>query len=170
MKNILLTCGLLLLCGLLACTSKRVIRPDGLGFVRLGDPMPAPERHRWRGCDMRDTLFHADDFIWRGAVLQYPGGKVYLEADFLGQETVNRIRIESPDLHYRRDLRVGSTVAELAAAFPEWDVQSLPAYGFLDLSPLAQPSLHFLVQPPRETVSALTDLPPATPVVAIVVM
>ena len=164
-------CCLLFLALLPACTGRRVIRPDGLGFVRLGDPMPEPGRLRWQGRDLRDTLFLAEDFTWRAAVLQYDGGKVYIEADFLGQETVNRIRIESPELRYRRQLQVGSTVAELQAAFPEWDLTPLPAYGYLDLSPLARPSLHFLIPAqPGEPPAHIGDLSPETRVVAIVVM
>ncbi|RMG74730.1 MAG: hypothetical protein D6722_02095 [Bacteroidetes bacterium] len=161
--------GLLLLSLFSACSAGRKIRPDGLSYARLGAGMPKEGRRRWRGKDVRDTLFLEEGFAWRAVVLQYPGGKVYVESDFLGQETINRIRIESPQLHFR-ELRVGSTVAELMATFPEWEVTDIPSFERLDLMPLAQPSLHFLLARPETIPARVKDIDPQARVVAIVVM
>ncbi|GAB4427464.1 MAG: hypothetical protein OHK0039_45810 [Bacteroidia bacterium] len=127
------------------CRATRQITPSGLGFIQLGDAMPAPGRARLRGHDLRDTLFNEGGFVWRAAVMQYPGGKVYIEEDFVAQQRVNRIRIESSDLRYRKHIHTGMTLGELRGYYPEWQVVYLPAYGYWDLSALARPSIHYLL-------------------------
>jgi len=157
--------GWLCVCLLLlsACQQHRVLVPNGLKYLQLGDPMIPPATHKLKGKFVRDTLFSEGEYSWRAAILDYPQGKVYVESDFYGQNFVNRIRVEAPQLIFRDQLYAGMTLGELAALPWEWEVYYLESYQVWDLSSPAFHNLHLLVPPvPGKSPESLTswkDLP-----------
>lgn len=161
--------------GLGACKGPYQIRDNGLSYLSLGAPMPETGTVRLKRLPVRDTVFLQDDFTWRASIIKYPQGKVYVEADFLGQEQVNRIRIQSPDLQLDKVYRVGAPIQSLSNWAEEWDVSYLDAYSVFDLVAIDRPNIHFLVQgTAAKTVSSRprkpADFPPDASIYAIVIM
>ena len=159
---------------LVSCFSAHSIRGDGLKHVRLGGEMPDVDRLAFHGRPLYDTLYDEGGFQWRTVIIEYPQGKVYVEEDFFGRETVNRIRIETPDLAVKKQIRVGNTLSDLQELGLRWVVTPIPAYGRIDVS---SGSLHFLVSDAgidadalQDRVPAFESLPPEARILAIVVM
>jgi hypothetical protein len=167
---------LLLLLIALSCRPAFEIRPNGIGYYKLGDELPEDDKKRVKGHAIRDTLFREQDFSWRAKILSFRKGPVYLEGDFTGQNRINRIRVESPALSYREELRVGMTVAELKNFAPRWFVTYLPDYGVWDLTHPDTPSIHYLVaargeqQGEAASIQSIDALDPEAPIVMIVIM
>lgn len=169
-----LVLGILVGSSLWGCTSLRTIRPDGLKHVRLGQAMPGPGNLQWKAGPYRDTLLNEGGYQWPAKILEYPNGEVWIEGDFFGADRVNRIRVESPDLHLkgRKQLAVGTPLAELRARHQRWQVSYLPGYARYDLIDPQQPNVHFLFAAPATVPDqpALDDLADTATVEAIVVM
>lgn len=162
---------------MMGCVGLKKIEPDGLSYLTIGEAMPEPGIRRLKGLSVRDTLYEADGFQWRASILRYPHGKVYVEEDFFGNGTVNRIRIESPDLKFKRQFSVGMEVVQLQKLASSWNIYYLDDYQLLDVSASNYPEIHFLVQDqallqrrPEEDTLSLEDLNPQARVRAIVVM
>ncbi|RMG18117.1 MAG: hypothetical protein D6730_23200 [Bacteroidetes bacterium] len=166
---------LILLLG--GCMGSKKILPRGLKYLSIGDPMPEAGTRRLKGRAVRDTLFNEGGYQWRAAVLQYKGGKVYIEEDFWGKGKVNRIRIESPELKFKREFSVGMDVEALKRLTNDWNIIYLEDYGLLDLASPLFPEVHFLVKENGRQFSAtqfeeiaLEQLSDTSKIVAIVVM
>ena len=103
----------------------------------------------------RDTTFNDHEYSWRGLVLQYPMGKVYIEEDFEGMGTINRIRIETPELKLKNGIKTGDTVKQLRAASAKWTITALADYKLFDFYSTAFPQIHFLVSEPVLTLNLM---------------
>ncbi|MEO1450954.1 MAG: hypothetical protein AAFV07_15600, partial [Bacteroidota bacterium] len=162
----------LLLCwGNSGCKGPYQIRDNGLSYLSLGAPMPETGTVRLKRLPVRDTVFFENDFTWRASVIKYPVGKVYVESDFLGQETVNRIRIQSPDLQLDKQFSVGDPITGLTSWAEVWDLTYLEDYGVYDLVAIDRPSVHFLVKSAQaQTLKGPADFPATARIYAIVIM
>ncbi|MEL6675888.1 MAG: hypothetical protein AAFR61_27015 [Bacteroidota bacterium] len=169
--------GLLCMGLLSACGAGSQITERGLKYVKLGDPMPEAGLNRWKGHAVTDTLFDEGGFSWRGMVLKYREGQVLIEEDFLKQGTVNRIRVESPQLNVKKTIAVGNTVADLLPLAKDWDVLYLADYGLLDVTSLSDYHIHFLIRDTENKQELfekeglkLQELSPSAQIVSIVIM
>jgi hypothetical protein len=136
--------GLLVLLALplSGCFPEDAIRRSGLKKIRLGDPLPPMGSEYWWAYPAKDTMFLEKDYLWRGVILRFPEGRVYLEEDFFQMATLNRIRIETPDLLFKRKIRVGNSLRELKAMGGKWEILYLPEYHKVDIY---VKGVHFLV-------------------------
>lgn len=128
--------------------SRSVITSKGLHGIELGGEMPAAGARRYKGYAMQDSLAEEAEFSWRVARLKVKGGAVYVESDFMDQEQVNRIRIESAELHLRNGLAVGKVVEDLRSAATDWAIVPLKAYRVFDFYSRKFPGVHFIVDDP----------------------
>ena len=131
--------------GLFACQQHRELVPNGLKFIQVGDKMIPPDQAKIKGKYLRDTLFQEEDYKWRAAVLDYPTGKVYIEEDFYGQNSVSRIRVEAEQLMFRKQIYPGMNLGDLKKLPWKWEVSYLESYQVWDLNSTAFPKLHLLV-------------------------
>jgi len=160
--------------GLTACQGHKVLRADGLKHVRLGQEMPLLTNKQFQKVAVRDTLLEGAGYAWDALILDYPEGDVWIEADFFGQDRVNRIRVETPEVRLRgqKGLQVGTTAEVLKALHPRWQITYLQDYQVYDaVDPMAS-SFHYLFPAPstvpeRPTIQDLAD---KAKVVAVVVM
>ena len=139
--------------------------------------MPQEGQKRLKGHAIRDTVFNEGGYTWRASILKLPKGKVYLEEDFTGTNTVGRIRIQTPVLKFQDAHSVGMPAKELSALSKGWYAFYLEDYGLLDFSCDEFPQLHFLVKdteypadPTKNAEIRLKDLTNTSKIVAIVVM
>ena len=158
---------LILAMGLLSCRSSHVVRGDGLKHIRLGAPMPTPTNQQLRRVPTRDSLMREGGYEWMAKILDYEQGEVWVESDFFGEDKVNRIRIETPELYVKAPdkLRVGSTVAEMKAMHQRWQVEWLAEYGYYDVIDPTYLHVHYLIsaptRPPERPSLATSPTPPA---------
>ena len=132
--------------GLSSCQSYKVLRDDGLKYVRLGQEMPLLTNKQFQKVAVRDTLLKSDGYAWNALILSYPEGEVWIEADFFGQDRVNRIRVETPDLRLvgQKGLQVGTEANVLKDLHPRWQITYLPDFQVYDaVDPMAS-SFHYL--------------------------
>lgn len=167
----LLLGGLLLL---VACQGPKAISTAGLRHIQLGEQMPAPDNKQHRKVPFRDTVVQAGGYEWTARIIEYPQGEVWVESDFFGDNLVNRLRIETPELFVRKTdkLRVGSTAAQLRELHPRWQVSWLDEYGYYDVIDPKNIQIHYLFPAPADAHPDpnLSELPDTARVAAIVVM
>lgn len=154
---------------------RKKIQKRGIHAIQLGDKLPEPGLEKLKGVAVRDTLFEDADYSWRGILMEYKEGLVYLEEDFFYPERLNRIRVETPELKLKNGLRVGKTVADLSGINGEWIVAPIPGYGVFDFYSRLFPRTHFLVRDPKHTQNdpewqnyKIENFDPAASIVAIV--
>lgn len=162
---------------LYGCIGPKEINHKGLKYAQIGMKMPEEGIKRLKGHAVRDTVFNQDGYRWRASILKYRKGKVYLEEDFTGGDTVGRIRIHTPELQFKKEFSVGMAAKDLRGLTGDWYAYYLNDYQLLDFSSDQFPEIHFLVQDPKyagkEAIEAeiqLNDLTNTSKVVAIVVM
>ena len=124
---------------------KKLITNNGIHAIKLGDQVPPRGTEELKGISLRDTLLEDNDYQWRAALMEYKKGLVYLEEDFFGSEDLNRIRIETPELHLKNGLRVGKTVGDLREVQPSWYISAYPDFGVFEFYSRKFPQIHFLV-------------------------
>lgn len=150
----LLAACLLAVAFLGSCAGKKTtIGRNGLHAIKLGDKLPEPGTESLKGIPLRDTLFEDSSYTWRAAMMEYKEGVVYLEQDFFGEDALNRIRIETPELKLKNGLRVGKTVADLKKINGPWFISPLTEYNVFDFYTQLFPSTHFLVSAPEADMS-----------------
>ena len=161
----------------IGCIGPKEINSNGLKYARLGMKMPEEGQKRLKGHAIRDTVFNEGGYQWRASILKFPKGKVYLEEDFTGTNTVGRIRIEAPALSFKKAYGVGTPAGNLGDLSDEWFAYYLRDYELLDFSSNEFPGLHFLVRDTKYTGEQagdveiqLKDLTNTSKIVAIVVM
>ena len=154
---LLLLVGVGMVCFLSSCSGSKRLRQNGLAQLTIGKPMLSTETQRWKRHLVRDTLFNEGGYTWRASILQYKDGKVYVEEDFLGQNQINRIRVESRELRLKKGQAVGMKLADLLVTGRDWQVVYLEAYQLLDIISLYQPSVHYLVRDPQFQVRSLSQ-------------
>lgn len=132
---------------------KHTIGKDGLHAIKLGENLPAPGTESLKGVPLRDTLFRDSSYTWRASVMQYKEGIVLLEQDFFGEESLNRIRIETPELKLKNGLRVGKTVADLKKINGEWYIAPLERFKVFEFYSELFPYTHFIVSAPEMDMS-----------------
>ncbi|MDX1908585.1 MAG: hypothetical protein SF053_16225 [Bacteroidia bacterium] len=165
--------GLLAGCTVLlaGCGASRLVYPDGLSYIRLGEAMPT--RAVFHGRVLQDTLFVEGGYSWPAAVVRSGKGRIYLEGDFVGGSTLNRIRLTTSRYTTPLGIRVGMTWAELLPLAADWSALPIPGYGVADVASAAAPSIHYLVWAPAwvaDTVFSIQNIPRDAPVTAIVIM
>ncbi len=137
------------LLGATGCAGERkLITSNGVHVLRLGDPMPPVGTDHLRGHGVRDTFVEQGEFQWREIVMDYKKGRVYLEEDFFGSQSLNRVRIYTPELRLRNGLRVGMGVSDLQAKATDWVLVPMPEYNLIDAYSRTMPRIHFLVDDP----------------------
>lgn len=114
---------------------------NGLDFIRLGDSVT------WAnievdGATVKDTVFMDiamgeagnDTVFWPVKIVDFPDGRIYLESDFETFHLLGRVRIESPTYaHSTTGLRVGSSVADLKAAYSDLMARPFPEFGVIEI-------------------------------------
>lgn len=156
MKNpasffVVICCAVLLTaCG----ARKQLIGSDGIYHVKIGGGMPPANQYEFNGIVCNDSIAEEDEYSWRIVTLDYKKGKVRVEEDFFMDEIVNRIRVETPELHLKNGLKVGSTLADLKKAEKDWYIAPLPKYQRWDFYSRKFPRIHFLVEAPGKSMSA----------------
>lgn len=144
----ILLCGIMMLSG---CASrKKIIKSQGLSFVKLGDDMPAAGIGRLKGIAVKDTLFEEDEYAWRATALQYRNGTVFVEEDFWRSEMVSRIQVRTPDLRLKNGLKVGKQVKDLMTIGGEWFIAPMPRFNRYDVYSRFFPRIHFVVADPKK--------------------
>jgi hypothetical protein len=131
---------------LISCGGSKKITGNGLKYVRIGDPMLEEGLDKLKGRAVRDTIFNENGYIWRASILKYKTGKVYIEEDFFEKHTVNRIRVETPDLVSRKTITVGMNFSDLQSLGDDWEITYLESYGVFDVASIDYPSVHYLVK------------------------
>ncbi|MEM9986987.1 MAG: hypothetical protein AAF804_17990 [Bacteroidota bacterium] len=162
------------------------ISPVGLRFVRLQDSLASIQPQGSNLIGMRDTLEHANGYIWLSRILDLQDGQIILDGDFIDDRQatqalidgsqVNRIRIESPSFETQEGLKVGSTFAELMKAFRDSTlyIDPLPDYQMLQVQ-VPNMGMFYLFEEPKllengQLEISPGDLPSDLPIRAIVVM
>ena len=161
-----------------ACTSSRQIYQDGLKHIKIGDEMLEEGTRRFKGRAVRDTLLVEQGYTWRASIIEYPdGGSIILEEDFQGNGKINRIRVESRSLNFKKEISTQQKASTLLELGKNWDITYLTTYKLLDFNLSRFPSLHFLVKEPRPRESSasfqklkMEDLSPEATIVSIVIM
>ncbi|MEM7659364.1 MAG: hypothetical protein AAF399_24805 [Bacteroidota bacterium] len=158
------------------CSTSKRLQTSGIANLQVGGEMLPPETQRWKRHAVRDTMYLEGGYTWRASILQYKAGKVYVESDFMGQETINRIRVESSDIQMKNGQMVGMTVGSLLTTATDWQVTYLSDYGLLDAISLYQPSVHYLIRDlnyqhdAAQSLIPIAKIDPLATVTAIVVM
>jgi len=141
----------------IGCRNTSDIRQTGLRYVEIGSALPDVGEKEWFGMPIRDSLITEGDYSWRVVVMPYKEGQILFEENVFDRTLLTRIRIETGDLSFRKDIRVGSTVEDLRSSFKKWEVFYMAEYELFDLSLRRYPSIHFLVQD-KERAKNLTEL------------
>ncbi len=162
------------------------ISPVGLRFVRLQDSLASIQPQGSNLVSMRDTLEHANGYIWLSRILDLQDGQIILDGDFIDDRQatqalidasqVNRIRIESPSFETQEGLKVGSTFADLIKAFHDSTlyIDPLPDFQMLQVQ-IPNMGMYYLFEEPKQLDSGQLDISPDhvpsdLPIKAIVVM
>ena len=112
------------------CAEPDRICPDGLSFVALGQYVAnVGPQELFEAGRIRDTLQSGNGYVWLTRILQFDEGAILVEGDFIDDREltqdkvdasqVNRIQVQTPAYSTAQGLRVGSTFADLQAAFPD---------------------------------------------------
>ena len=125
----------------ISCTPKDAITPKGIKIAHLGKEMP-PDGNQYAGYRMRDTAFNEEGFQWPALILETGEGEIWLEGDFEDGKSINRIRVETPELWYKKKIHVGSSLAELQKLGGDWVATYIRKYGKIDIY---VKGVHFLV-------------------------
>lgn len=136
---------------LFSCSAKKMlIKSDGLHYIKFGEEIPPVGAKRIaKRYALRDSILEDEDTSWRASVVKHKEGLVYLEEDFYTKELLNRIRIETPELHLRNGLKVGDTLADLMATTNKWYVYPMKKFNLYEFSsPDLYPRIHFVVDDP----------------------
>ncbi|MEM6263174.1 MAG: hypothetical protein AAGI38_11745 [Bacteroidota bacterium] len=174
-RNFHLLLSTLLLCLLLqSCRSPWSIRPEGLRNLQLSSQMPGAEDQRFQGYQVSDTVLREEGYEWQTLIIHHAQGNVWVEADFFKGEVINRLRIETPEFHVKKKIRVGNVWKELQPMAAGWNLTYLPTHQRIDAYSSEFPGIHFLFPTkeapnPSEALS-INSIPQDAEIVAIVVM
>jgi|GEM_PF-3373097 len=117
-----------------ACQGMGITRicEEGLAFARLQSDLRKVSIEGLEGAEMQDKLNVEGGYQWRVRTIKLPEGEIRLEGDFVDEREkmdstkgleINRIQIETPLFKTVKGLSVGSTVADLIAAYPEEEIK-----------------------------------------------
>lgn len=136
---------LLLIVIFLAGCSGTLIRPTGLRGARLGHTFP-PKKVKFDYLSSRDSLQTEDRFTWPTRIYTTDSGRIKLEGDFEGGNTLNRVIVE--DVHFltRKGLHTGSTLGELKKGYSDLRAVPLPNYRLLEIYALSEPRILYMVK------------------------
>jgi hypothetical protein len=129
-------------------SNKKLITSNGVHALKIGDAMPPIGTERLRGHTVRDTFVEQGEFQWREIVMSYRKGNVYLEEDFFGSESLNRVRIYTPELYLRNGLRVGMAVSDLQSKANDWTLVPIADHNLIEAYSRTMPRIHFLINDP----------------------
>lgn len=115
----------------------------GFNFINVGDTLA------WKdlaipGGMVKDTVFESINFdsagndttSWVVRMIDEPDGRVYLESDFESNWNLFRFRVENPKYVLKPfDLRVGMTIGDVKAKFPNLYVGPLPEFKKIEVYP-----------------------------------
>ena len=134
-----------------SCAGKKmIIKSEGLHYIKFGEDIPPVGTKRIaKRYALRDSILEDDSTSWRASVVQHKDGLVHLEEDFYARELLNRIRIETPELHLRNGLKVGDTLATLLATTEKWYIYPMKKFNLYEFSsPILYPRIHFVIDDP----------------------
>ena len=112
---------------------------NGLEILQLGDSLTWNNNVKPAipGVTMKDTIFEDGEgeeaASWFVKILEHKDGRVYLEADFDTGHLLNRVRIETADYAHVSGLKVGSTVSDILAQFPEPFIGAFEQYDVMEI-------------------------------------
>ena len=100
---------------------------SGLAFAQLGQEVALMEGEGLSVTHIEDSTELEGGYIWLQRTLHFPDGFILLEGEFLqekdyrpekiSQSLLNRIQIQTPSFSTEKDIRIGSTIAELSQKF-----------------------------------------------------
>lgn len=166
--------GAAIMVGMTSC-NKNIIGTNGIHYAKIGQHMPPEETYKIKGKIVLDTVFVDEDHEWRGMVVEHKEGIVILEEDFYDHETLNRIRIETPELRTKNGLTVGKTVGDLAEVTKRWHINAMPRFERWDFYAREMPRIHFVIKDDGKiargdtSVFKIEDFDPGIKIEAIVV-
>lgn len=156
----------------------------GFSFIHLGDTLmwvdlPVPEV-----ASIKDSVLVAavggDTLAANIRTLSFDDGKVILESDWQGALYLNKIEITTAYYQNTVGLKVGSTVADLRATYPELQARSYPEFGIAEIFPMGEngnPYMTFHIEDPSQqyvdpadTTYSAAGIPDEAKIVRIVVM
>jgi hypothetical protein len=136
---------------MLLCSCKapeNLITSRGIPFYNLGEPFSGAGVILSAYGEVRDTVFQEGDYTWNAVIVPQEQGRIIIEDDFESSGTVNRIRVETPDLQLRRGIRVGDPITKLQRISGKWFVNYYPEIRTYSLYNRKFPNTHFLVGDP----------------------
>ena len=156
----------------------------GFDFIQIGDTLMWRELQIPEGATLKDSVLVADvegDTIAANIrTITFDDGKVVLESDWQGAMFLNRIQVTTSHYETTEGLKVGSTVADLRAVYPELQARAFPEYGIAEIFPIGSdgnPYMVFHVDDPNQQYVSPTDstwssagIPDEAEIVGIVVM
>lgn len=125
------------------------IRSGGLKYAQIGSAMPKAKMIDLAGRPASDSLLHEGRFTWRATRVDYEDGFVLIEEDFSQDDVVNRIRVETPSLKFKKGIAVGISAQDLARTAKEWTVTPFPEYQLLEAVSQKFPGIVFLLTAPH---------------------
>lgn len=153
----------------------------GMDVARIGDTISLVDWNL-QGVTVRDTLFREygdglsgpEEYTWPVKIMSFSDGQVFFEGDYDRGETINRIRIETPQYrHFQSKVGVGNSVKELKAVYSDLFVRPFKDYGVIELVPSNSNIFHIPYQElddPNLQTWDLSLLPDDPKVIRVVVM
>jgi len=129
----------------LAGCSGTLIRSGGLRGARLGHTFP-PKKVKFDYLSSRDSLQTEDRFTWPTRIYTTDSGRIKLEGDFEGGNTLNRVIVEDARFQTRKGIHVGSTLADLKKQYADLRAVPLPNYRLLEIYALSEPRVLYMVK------------------------
>ena len=162
-----------------------LICQSGILGARLGDLVAEATWENAENIAVQDSLESQGGYIWLSRTVHLPDGPIIVEGNFidernmsdslLSESRVNRLRIHNSAFQTTDQLHIGSSVAEIIAAYPAADFGLIPlaSYGMLDIQ-VDTSHIHFLIRVAPELLAQdslrLESVPIESQVAMIVVM
>ncbi len=162
-------------CFVLSCQSGKMIHSEGIHYAKCGQAMPEKGTEIIGGLPATDTFYEDEGHRWRALIVEHNHGNVILEEDFYDHETLNRIRIETPDFRLRSGLKVGLTIADMGKKTGQWYISGMPRFASYDFYSEEFPRIHFVIpedgkeREPDTLGYRFSDFDPGLKIVAIVI-
>lgn len=153
---------------------------SGFTYIGLGDSLTWATITVPEG-SVKDTVFEqinvapkgmkSDTVAWNAKIVSHADGKVTLESDFETYAMLGRAQIESPRYKNAEGIHVGSTVADLKAAYKDIVVKPFGAYNVFEIVHSRQ-IFHIPMATPIPDDSTVTigQLPEGEKIIRIVLM
>ena len=131
----------------------------GFSFIKFGDSL-YNKNIKFENATRLDTVYQSKGFAWRGIEYDFGNGKLKFESDFAIGELLNRVIISTPNFVSSKGIRVGSTMGDLRAKYPDLIGAPMDGFPYFEIASETFPYIlfHFDKKDGTERISEVSGL------------